>query len=43
MKDWVERAIISEELYGKYDFYRKGFWVCFAYGLWDTLYSFGLL
>jgi len=27
----------------KADFYKKGFWVCFVYVLWDTLHGFGWL
>jgi len=27
----------------KYDFYRKGFWICLAYLLWNTFRAFGLL
>ena len=26
----------------KYDFYKKGFWLCFYYLLWDTFKAFGL-
>ncbi len=25
------------------DFYKKGFWICFVYVLWDTLHGFGWL
>ncbi len=27
----------------KNDFYRKGFWICFCYVLWDTFTGLGLL
>jgi hypothetical protein len=27
----------------KYDFYKKGFWICFCYVLWDTFTGLGLL
>ena len=25
----------------KRDFYKKGFWICFIYVLWDTAHAFG--
>lgn len=25
------------------DFYKRGFWICFVYLLWDTFRIFGLL
>jgi len=27
----------------KADFYKKGFWICFIYVIWDTLRGFGWL
>tara|TARA_Y100001947_G_scaffold146989_1_gene142846 strand:- start:383 stop:499 length:117 start_codon:yes stop_codon:yes gene_type:complete len=27
----------------KADFYRRGFWLCFAYMIWDILRAFGWL
>jgi len=43
VKDLAERGVVPKELYHKYDFYKKGFWVCFVYVLWDTFASLGLL
>ena len=42
----VEEIILQEardEAQEKADFYKKGFWICFVYVLWDTLHGFGWL
>ena len=45
--EWVKELYnlekISKPLYENYIFYRKGFWICFAYVLWDLFRSFGWL
>ncbi len=44
---WVEELYklgkISKPLYEKHIFYRKAFWICFIYVLWDLFHSFGWL
>ena len=44
---WVKELYnlekISKPLYENYVFYRKAFWICFAYVLWDLFRSFGWL
>ena len=44
---WMEKlykdGIVSEELYNNFVFYKKAFWICFAYLLWDMFRSFGWL
>ena len=43
MEELYKLGKIPEEIYSKYVFYRKAFWICFAYVLWDTLHAFGWL
>ena len=44
---WVEELYklekISKPLYENYIFYRKAFWICFIYVLWDMFTAFGWL
>jgi len=43
MEELYKLGKIPEEIYSKYVFYRKAFWICFAYVLWDTFHAFGWL
>ena len=44
---WMEELYrigkIPEAVYSKYVFYRRAFWICFAYVLWDMFTAFGWL
>ena len=43
MKQLYKDGIVSEEIYNNFVFYKKAFWICFAYLLWDMFRSFGWL
>ena len=34
---------LDREQKDKADFYKKGFWICVVYVIWDTLRAFGWL
>jgi hypothetical protein len=41
MEELYKLGKIPEAVYSKYAFYRKAFWICFAYVLWDMFHAFG--
>jgi hypothetical protein len=43
MKELYEYGKIPKKAYDDYMFYRKAFWICFVYVLWDLFRSFGWL
>ena len=43
MKQLYKDGIVPEQIYNNFVFYRKAFWICFAYVLWDVFRSFGWL
>jgi len=43
MEQLYKDGKISEKEYNNYVFYKKGFWICFAYVLFDTFRAYGLL
>jgi hypothetical protein len=43
MEKFYKDGKISKEAYNDYVFYRKGFWMCFAYLMWDMFRVFGWL
>mgnify|MGYP003113758487 CR=1 FL=1 len=43
MKELYEHGKISKQAYDDYVFYKKAFWICLSYVLWDLFRSFGWL
>jgi len=43
MKQLYKDGIVPEQIYNNFVFYKKAFWVCFSYLLWDMFRVFGLL
>ena len=43
MKQLYKDGIVPEQIYNSFVFYKKAFWICFAYVLFDTFRAFGLL
>ena len=43
MEELYKLGKIPEAVYSKYVFYRRAFWICFAYVLWDMFTAFGWL
>ena len=43
MKQLYKDGIVPEQIYNSFVFYKKAFWICFAYVLWDVFRSFGWL
>jgi|TARA_R110001583_G_scaffold36579_1_gene120493 hypothetical protein len=43
MEELYRLGKVPEVVYNKYAFYRKAFWICFAYVLWDLFRIFGWL
>ena len=41
MEKLYREGKISERIYNNYIFYRKAFWICFVYVLWDIFNAFG--
>ena len=43
MKQLYKDGIVPEQVYNNFVFYKKAFWICFAYVLWDMFRAFGWL
>ena len=43
MKQLYKDGIVPEQIYNSFVFYKKAFWICFAYLLWDMFRVFGWL
>ena len=43
MKELYKEGKISERIYNNYIFYRRAYWICFSYVLWDMFSAFGLI
>ena len=43
MKQLYKDGIVPEQIYNSFVFYKKAFWICFAYLLWDMFSAFGLI
>ena len=43
MKQLYKDGIVPEQVYNNFVFYKKAFWICFAYVLWDVFRAFGWL
>jgi hypothetical protein len=43
MEELYRLGTVPQVVYNKYVFYKKAYWICFAYVLWDLFRTFGWL